>query len=141
MQPSPSILLYGREPNLLQSRRWVFEVGGFQVSSAKNLDEARQIASRQPFDLLVLCHTLSQGECRDARAWARTLPDMKRLMLVARRASGAELANEAVVGQFAGPRELVAVAHRVLASRMAATASTGFAERSGAGQLTGPERG
>jgi len=140
-----SILVYGREPNLLQSRRWVFEVGGFQVASAATLAEAQQMTAGQHFDLLVLCHTLSQQESHDALAWARTLPAMRRLSLVTGAVSGGDLAHEAVLSQFAGPRELVSAAQRVLAAPASiasfVVASGVAADRRSAGPLTGATRG
>ena len=113
MQP-PSILVYGREPVLLQSRHWVFEVAGFRVASAANLAKARQIAQREPIDLLVLCHTLSKDEYREAVAWADSLPGLKRIVLLPAGAPCSEVSSEEVLNQLAGPRELVAAAHRLL---------------------------
>lgn len=114
MQLPPTILVYGREPGLLETRSWVLQVAGFRVASAGDLQEAQVIAEGRDFDLLLLCHTLSMDECRAALAWADTLPHMKRMVLTATRVPPAELWDEQVLSQTVAARELIASIHRLL---------------------------
>lgn len=114
MQQPPSILVYGREPGLLLSRTWVLQAAGFHAQPAGNLCEARKAAGSRAVDLLVLCHTLSSEDCRDALTWADSLPGMKRIVLTSGATSASIPPNEVVLSQFAGARELVAVTQRLL---------------------------
>ncbi len=118
MHQPPSILVYGRDSTLLRSRCWVLQAAGFQVSTAETLAEAQDAAAQQSADLLVICHTLSAAECREALRWAHTHPAMKRIVLTAHGLPCSSLADadEEMMSQFAGARELVAVADRLLSA-------------------------
>jgi hypothetical protein len=58
-----SILLYGRNPSMLQSRQRVLSALGYRVWVATTLTEVRRIVSSvDRLDLLVLCHSFSRQE-------------------------------------------------------------------------------
>jgi hypothetical protein len=66
-----SILLYGRDTSMLQSRQRVLSALGYKVWLATALTEVRRIVSSlDRLDLLVLCHSFSREE--DGRAIALT---------------------------------------------------------------------
>ncbi len=81
--PQISILIYGRDPRLLESRRWVLESCGYRVLTARHLTDLDLISHRPPVSLLVLCHTLSSKERAAAVAHATARwPEVKKLALV-----------------------------------------------------------
>jgi DNA-binding response OmpR family regulator len=77
-----SVLLHGHDAVLLDTRRMVLEVQGFEVlSSMQESTVLKALVSRR-IDLLILCHTLSKEECDHLLDSAkRYQPAMKRLVL------------------------------------------------------------
>lgn len=57
------ILLVSRDLVVLQTRKLMLGAY-FDVSAAGRVLEARALLSRQPFDLIVLCYTLTEDDCR-----------------------------------------------------------------------------
>jgi DNA-binding response OmpR family regulator len=79
-QEIQGVLLYGHDAVLLMTRARILEGAGFRTSVTSELKEITHLARRFPADLIVLCHSLSDMECRTAaliakhyRPWARTL--------------------------------------------------------------------
>jgi DNA-binding response OmpR family regulator len=67
-----SILIFGYDDHLLNSRRWVLEGQGYVVKTTFDLKEAGQILSTGQIDLLILCQTLSAEDYASALALARS---------------------------------------------------------------------
>lgn len=61
MHTHSQILLVGRDPMLLQTRKLILGTY-FEVESAGRISEARAILSQHDVDLIVLCDTLSRNE-------------------------------------------------------------------------------
>ena len=59
MSKSLSILLFGHDAALLQTRRLILERSGFQVWSTWDLPGVETVISTQNIDLFILCHTVS----------------------------------------------------------------------------------
>ena len=78
-----SILLYGRDAHLQETRKWVLQSRGYRVLTIQRLTELNRIPLTPPIALLVLCHTLTSKECSEAidRATSRW-PKIKKLALV-----------------------------------------------------------
>ena len=109
MPTQPSILVYGRDPSLLDTRRWVLEKAGYRVLSAQTLAEAERIASTEPISLLVLCHSLTTQDCQDALAAANMLqPEMRRLLISANTPVCSHEHKDFVLRAFDGPSALIA---------------------------------
>ena len=85
MPPMSSILIYGRDKLLLQTRSWVLEQAGYQVhTTIEEADAARQLRS-QPVGVFILCHTLTPDQCTDLLANAHAhRPEVKTLVLAPR---------------------------------------------------------
>lgn len=79
-----SVLMYGHDAHLLESRKWVLESRGYRVHTIQRLTELNHIPASHPVSLIVLCHTLTFDESDEAvtRASGRW-PGLKRLHLVA----------------------------------------------------------
>ena len=72
MDSPPSILIYGRDDDLLETRRLVLQQAGFQAWTVTNLADAEKITIMRPGGLLILCHSLSIEECEKALAMAHS---------------------------------------------------------------------
>lgn len=57
-----SILVYGRDLKLLQTRCMLLQMTGSKVLSAGVLTEAQQLLTEEHPDLLILCHTVSPDD-------------------------------------------------------------------------------
>jgi hypothetical protein len=78
-----SIVLFGHDARLLETRKWALHSLGYRVLTAMHLAELDRIPKTPPIDLLVLCHTLSAKECAHAVARASSRwPAIKKLALV-----------------------------------------------------------
>lgn len=62
MHTHAQILVVSRDRMLLQTRRLILGTY-FEVEAAGRVSEAGSILSKQDFDLIVLCDTLSTAEC------------------------------------------------------------------------------
>ena len=103
-----SVLMYGHDAHLLESRKWVLESRGYQVHNIQRLTELNDLPATQPVSLIVLCHTLTPQESSDAvaRASARW-PGIKRLHLVADNSRYASQVLGQVMHTLDGPARLI----------------------------------
>ncbi|MBB5060448.1 hypothetical protein HDF16_005184 [Granulicella aggregans] len=75
MQITPSnagpLLLYGRDPILLDTRRRVLQIAGFTTDMAEALPEIQaKLDSKTAYGLLIVCHTAPEQDRRTLRALA-----------------------------------------------------------------------
>ena len=114
MPTQPSILIYGRDPNLLETRRWVLENAGYRVFIAHSLMEAEHISTTESINLLVLCHSLTVVDCQDALAAVDKIePDMRRLLITANTPLCPHGHQDRVLSAFDGSRGLLAAVHEL----------------------------
>jgi DNA-binding NtrC family response regulator len=115
MDSHPFILIYGRDYDLLETRRLVLQKAGFQARTVTNLAEAEKIAVRQPSDLLILCHSLSVEECEKALAMSNSRqPGMKNLLLMGTTPVCKLGQNDELMSSFNGPKALIATVNRLI---------------------------
>ena len=62
-----SILMYGRDRELLRTRTWVLETRGYHVVTASHLSDIPRIRDTEAFNLLILCHSVMESECEFVR--------------------------------------------------------------------------
>jgi len=78
-----SVLMYGHDARLLDSRKWVLQSCGYRALSVRHLSALNQVLLTPPINLLVLCYTLTQKECENAIAHAKLRwANVKELALV-----------------------------------------------------------
>ena len=65
-----SVLFFGHDELLLLTRGRIFELAGFRVSFAQELDQVARLISERSVDLIVLCHSLPRKECETAASIA-----------------------------------------------------------------------
>jgi CheY-like chemotaxis protein len=58
------ILNVGSDATLLDTRRMILQAAGYIVESANSIEEAIERFRRGDFDLVLLCHSLSEGDGR-----------------------------------------------------------------------------
>lgn len=118
-----SVLLYGRDPHLLQTRQWVLEASGYQVWTATEIHWVDRITAIASVDLLILCHSLSLEECEHALALTCCRqPRMRKLLLAADPlCSPAHILDKAgllddVLDTMEGPAKLVSTVEQLVGS-------------------------
>lgn len=78
-----SVLIYGHDARLLESRKWVLQSCGYRALSVPTLAALSRVPLTPPINLLVLCYTLSPRECESAIAHATLRwPNVKELALL-----------------------------------------------------------
>jgi DNA-binding NarL/FixJ family response regulator len=81
MEGQKRILLVSRDVMVLQTRKLMLGAY-FDVCAAGRVLEAQTFLAKQPFDLLVLCYTLTDDDCQKIMDAAQAhCPDVKVLML------------------------------------------------------------
>jgi hypothetical protein len=115
LSPQTSILVYGLDAALLETRRRVLELSGARVWVATEFFHFDQITRAMEIDLIVLCHSLSTKECDGALALARSRwPQVQSLALLSGQ-RGCEFGpSEQVVDTAAGPAHLLRTVFRLL---------------------------
>jgi DNA-binding response OmpR family regulator len=78
-----SILLFGRNTRLLETRKMVLESVGYRVYLASDLSTASYMLREAEIDLLILCHSLPMEERGRALAVTYHWPMMRSLVLTA----------------------------------------------------------
>jgi hypothetical protein len=118
MPSQASILLYGRDEQLLQSRQLLLQRGGYEVWVATGLAEIDVVSRLERIDLLILCHSLTLEECGRALAFGQSRwPFMKSLILsaVGSWSEAGELPQ--VFDTTLGPERLLSTLSRLLNDR------------------------
>lgn len=106
MDPLTSIVVYGQDAQLLETRYMVFKQAGFLVHKATSLSEVEAMVARQETRLLLVCHSVPSQDCGAAVEMAAMFaPAMKTLCLTA----GRPACSEPSMSAFEGPRRLVEV--------------------------------
>jgi CspA family cold shock protein len=78
MLPVPSVVLFGRDAQLLQTRGWLLASTGSRVTLVAALPKLAQVIVSETCDLLILCHSLTPDDCAGALSLAsRYAPKMR----------------------------------------------------------------
>lgn len=112
-----SVLSFSRDPTLLMTRTLLLQRAGCKVLSASNIPEFRACLLSQPFDLILLCQSISGEECESAAEFAREYAPSARLLLMFTRV-GKCMPDHAdvLLDAHAGPKVFLETAQRMLAS-------------------------
>ncbi len=117
MSRSPAhILVYGQDSALLETRKLVLQHAGFDVTVALEMQTAEEKLAAQPFDLFILCHSLSLRNCEEALALTHTLRSgMKNLILSTALSGCSGGAGDVTLSAFANPRTLIETVNKLSA--------------------------
>lgn len=115
MDSSPSILIFGHDQALLETRRLLLETAGLKAWTVSRLADVEKVTIAAPNGLLILCQSLSDEERSEALAMAHSCqPRMKSLVVLgAMPVSNLGQVDE-VISSFDGPKALVATVSRLL---------------------------
>lgn len=117
MDRSHSIVIYGRDPRLIETRIKILERADFDVEGVMDLPHLKERLTTRETGLLVLCHSLTTQERRAALQVERSMrPDMKVIVMSEPNSNHFFLPEEIVLPAHAGPRMLVETAQRLLAA-------------------------
>lgn len=109
-----AILIYGQDPDLIETRRLLLEYGGFRVHIAASWEEFEKKLVQQSIHLVILCHSLSPEQCAHALELMRAeQPRAKDLALTATNSPCAELSDN-VLDTRAGPACFLETVGRLL---------------------------
>lgn len=79
MSASLRVLIVSRDEMLLRTREMILG-GFFEVSGAGRVSEARALLAGAPFDLIVLCHSLSEDESQQIIELVAALDNKPRIL-------------------------------------------------------------
>jgi DNA-binding NtrC family response regulator len=109
------ILMYGYDPKLLESRRLVLENCGYQVSPVTIRADIASLLDSTPFDLLMLCHSLTEADCERLIAdTSKRQPRVKSLILTAGEPGCHSRMMSDVFDIFQGPAKLISTVHQLI---------------------------
>ncbi len=109
MSNSPTILIYGSAPDLIDTRRLVLKHAGFDVTVSLSLNHTTELLTARPFDLLLLCHSLFSSDCESALVQSDALrPETKRLILCKPLSNRLHTDRDTYLVAFASPDTLIA---------------------------------
>ena len=104
----PSILLFGNNAHLLETRRWVLECAGYEAHVATHFLALKQILADGPINVLILCHSLTEEECDRARSIVTMrFPKSKVLVLAVNDCPASTKDEEQVVSTGDGPKSML----------------------------------
>ncbi len=111
-----SILIYGRDPSLLETRRMLLETPGGEIYAARDQAETQRLIRDGKAGLLVLCYTLSVQDREEILASARALHPAVRVLALLADGSEEDPAKEEAFDVFNGPAALKTKVERMLQS-------------------------
>jgi DNA-binding response OmpR family regulator len=114
MQELKSILVFGADAMLLDTRRRVLESAGFGVTSSTTLQETERALREQTAALLLLCPTLSTEDCERAIALAHAVNRSIVTLALATTSSPCTVKSDVVVDSMSGPKKLVETVQTIL---------------------------
>lgn len=79
-----SILCYGRDITLLQTRRQVLERAGFATEIASSRQDFERCLQQYSIDLVLLCHSLDREQCERAKKTVHDQAEPALLLLLGR---------------------------------------------------------
>jgi hypothetical protein len=117
--PAKSLLLFGQDVTLAQTRSLILRAAGFTVHIAKNSVEAERLLMSVHLDLFVFCHSVPFEEASGVLSTIHAVQrKLKTLVLVAVRPSLLATSMDDVHNTSAGPRALILKIRSMVASNV-----------------------
>jgi DNA-binding NtrC family response regulator len=102
-----SVLIYGRDPSLLESRRKILRHGGYRVVAISQMTELTQLQATE-FQVFVLCHTLTPEDQQEALAVSHEAnPELRAIIMTAYAPEFLPGPMASFLSPFDGPKELI----------------------------------
>ena len=108
MPTTHSVLVFGRDFQLVHTRSLILEKAGFRVRTASSLPDIHQLLSEPTMDVMLLCHSLSTQECDEAITMTlERWPRIQTISLIAGSSGCASKPTDAVMNATDGPAKLI----------------------------------
>jgi len=114
MSEGQSILVFGTDALLLDTRRRILENAGFGVTWSITLEDTVQSLREKDVALLLLCHTLSSEDCERVIAVAHSITPTIVILALATTSGPCVEKSDVVVHQMSGPQKLVETVQTIL---------------------------
>lgn len=114
MNVGPHVLVVSRDPMLLQTRQLILGTF-FRVEGAGRMQEVQALMAKRKFDLIVLCHSLTDGECQRVNDLVSLQTNRPQILML--RATGMDLVRpggDQELGAESGPYGLLKKAAEML---------------------------
>jgi DNA-binding NtrC family response regulator len=114
--PTPaSVLVFGRDHQLVHTRSLILEKAGFRVRTASSLPDIQQLLSEPTMDVMLLCHSLSIQECADALTITHERwPRIQTIALVSGSSDCGSKSVDTVIEVTEGPAKLISAVRKHL---------------------------
>jgi DNA-binding NtrC family response regulator len=108
MSATASVLVFGRDYQLIHTRGLILERAGYRVWTASSLAEVKGLLSKPRMDVMLLCHSLSTEECNKAlEVTHERWPRIQTIALVSGSSGCASEPTDAVLNAIEGPAKLI----------------------------------
>jgi CheY-like chemotaxis protein len=108
MPPPASVLVFGRDDQLIHTRSLILEKAGFRVRTASSLPDLHQLLAEPAMDVLLLCHSLSTAECDAALTMTQDRwPKIQTISLVSGSSGCNSQPTDAIMHASDGPAKLI----------------------------------
>jgi DNA-binding NtrC family response regulator len=108
MSAPASILIFGRDYQLVHTRSLILEKAGYHVRTASSLPDIHQLLSEPSMDVLLLCHSLSTEECDQALAMTQERwPHIQTISLLSGSSGCTSELTDGVMNATDGPAKLI----------------------------------
>jgi CheY-like chemotaxis protein len=108
MPPPASVLVFGRDDQLIHTRSLILEKAGFRVRTASSLPDLHQLLAEPAMDVLLLCHSLSTAECDAALTMTQDRwPKIQTISMLSGSSGCAAEPTDAVMNAADGPAKLI----------------------------------
>ena len=108
MHVPASVLVFGRDSQLVSTRRLILEKEGFQVCIASSLEDIQKLPTERTMDVMILCHTLSTEECNEALLLTHNRwPQIQTVALVTGSSSFGPNTADDIIEASEGPAKLI----------------------------------
>ena len=115
MPVSASVLVFGRDYQLVHTRGLILEKAGFRVRTASSLPDIHQLLSEPTMDVMLLCHSLSIQECDEALLLTHERwPHMQTIALVSGSSDCGSQSVDTVIEATDGPAKLITAVRKRL---------------------------
>jgi hypothetical protein len=124
MSSQISVLLYGRDEQLSESRQLILQRAGYRVWVATDLAQIDALSDVDGIDLMILCHSLTIEECGRALAFGRCRWPFMRSLFLAAVGSWCEAGeSELVFDSTQGPEKLLVALNQIFSEEQAMSPS------------------
>ena len=110
-----SVLLFSRDQSLLLTRTLLLGREGCSVMSASEMPDFRAFLLSRPFDLVIVCQSITAEECASAADFVREHAPSARLLMMFARDERIPGQADVLLDAHAGPKAFVETATRMLA--------------------------